>query len=303
MAGMSTAALAEKYKLSKLTIRQLTAGVPRPPQHFGPRTQETAERNIAMVAAYERGEENMCTLADKYGVSQQRVEQILRPTGTTALVKEQRRLQREAAQSHAAEIKAAIRNERAGILVEGVELVRQGFSINEARRQLEKKYPGVLPSGAFCIQFACKQAGVEIKHGRWRDRQPRIDRARELRAAGMSWRAIDKQVMNEGLGRILPDFVSCYMPDLIEHSKQRLNGTVTTDFAAAVSSPPAEPRPKKVWVDPESIWTDEVVARLKTMWFNGSTAQQCSDILGPPFTRNAILGKINRLRSKGQLLP
>jgi hypothetical protein len=295
---MKTTELAAKYGLSKFTILSITAGVPRPPQVFGPRgpqTQEIAERNIAMVAEYESGRENLQSLGDKYGVSRERVRQILAPVGSTALVKEQRRIRREEAQAAAAELKAAVRAERAAKVAEAVELVRQGFSISEAQRRV----PGLPVNG---LQLECKKAGVETRHGKWRDFTVKINRARELRATGMSWNAVDMQCNAEGLGRVQPNFVGRYLPDLVEHSKQRTNGAASI-VPPAPSHPPAIPRPKKVYVDRESIWTDDVVAQLKTLWFSGSTAQQCSDVFGPPFTRSAILGKIGRLRAAGNWKP
>jgi Mor family transcriptional regulator len=293
-AGAKTTELAAKYDLSVAFVRTITRNVPRPPQTFGPRgphSQEIAERNVAMAAAYERGEENMQTLAEKYGVSRQRVEQILRPTGLPSRIKEERLIQRQVAQSHAEEIKTAIHSERERVLSEGVELVRQGSSIWFARRRLEEKFPGVLPVGSSCVSLACKQAGVVTKHGRWRDRQPKIARARELRAAGMSWNKIDERVRAEGLGRITGTFVAQYCPDLV--------GGFAPQPSAANGFEPAPP----VQSGPESIWTDDAVVQLKTLWFGGSTAQQCADILGPTFTRNAVIGKLNRLRSTGQLTP
>jgi hypothetical protein len=244
-----------------------------------------------MVAAYEKGEENLQSLGDKYGITRERVRQILEPVGSTALVKEQRRIRREEAQAAAAELKAAVRAERAAKVNEAIEIVRQGFSINEARRRV----PGLPVHG---LQLECRKAGVESQHGRWRDFTPKINRVRELRANGIAWKNISEQLGIEGFGKFGPDFVTRHMPDLVEHRPRRTNGATSPTLPTL---PRAAPRPKKIWVDPESIWTDAAVERLKTMWLNGSTAQQCSDILGPTFTRNAIIGKINRLRAAGNL--
>jgi Mor family transcriptional regulator len=294
-AGMKTVDIAEKYLLSTSYIHQLCKDLPRryrvPIPHKRP--MEIVERNLAMVAAYESGEENLQSLGDKYGVSRERVRQILAPVGSTALVKEQRRIRREEAQAAAAELKAAVRAERAAKIAEAVEIVRQGFSINEARRRV----PGLPING---LQLECKKVGVESSHGRWRDFGPKIARARELRATGLSWGAISNQLGAEGFGKFGPNFVTHHMPDLVERRTQHTNG------AGSVAQPPREPaapKPRKVYVDPESIWTDDAVARLKIMWFNGNTAQQCADILGQSFTRNAIIGKVNRLRAAGELKP
>ena len=179
-------------------------------------------------------------------------------------------------------------------VAEAVEIVRQGFSINRARRRV----PGLPING---LQLECKKVGVESHHGRWRDFTPKINRARELRASGMAWKNISEQLGAEGFGIFGPDFVTRHMPDLVQCRPQRTNGVASS----ALSTIPrvAAPKPKKIWVDPESIWTNEAVEHLKTLWFNGNTAQQCSDILGPTFTRNAVIGKINRLRAAGKLKP
>jgi hypothetical protein len=300
-AGMKTTEIAEKYNLSITYVRSLTRGMPLPPQKYemrAQRSQDIIERNLAMVAAYEKGEENLQSLGDKYGITRERVRQILEPVGSTALIKEQRRIRREEVRATAAELRAAVRAERAQKIAQAVEIVRQGFSINEARRRV----PGLPVNG---LQLECRKAGVESGHGRWRDLTPKINRARELRATGMSWTKISKQLAIEGFGNFAPGFVTRHMPDLVLRHTRQTNGAGVVDQMPLSQPLPKErvSKPKKVWVDPESIWTDDTVARLKTLWFNGNTAQQCSDVLGTPFTRNAILGKINRLRGAGQLRP
>lgn len=49
-------------------------------------------------------------------------------------------------------------------------------------------------------------------------------------------------------------------------------------------------------------WTEERVARLKSLWSEGRTASQIATILGD-VTRNAVIGKAHRLGLKGRPSP
>ena len=42
-------------------------------------------------------------------------------------------------------------------------------------------------------------------------------------------------------------------------------------------------------------WTEERVETLTNMWLSGSTARQIAEVLGDGVTRNAVIGKANRL--------
>ena len=42
-------------------------------------------------------------------------------------------------------------------------------------------------------------------------------------------------------------------------------------------------------------WTEERVETLKRLWLDGATARQIAEILGEGVTRNAVIGKANRL--------
>lgn len=44
-----------------------------------------------------------------------------------------------------------------------------------------------------------------------------------------------------------------------------------------------------------SIWTDDRISRLKTLWLQGWSAQRVADDLGDDVSRNAVLGKVHRL--------
>lgn len=45
-----------------------------------------------------------------------------------------------------------------------------------------------------------------------------------------------------------------------------------------------------------SAWNEDRIARLKTLWTDGQSATQVARDLGNGITRNAVLGKVHRLR-------
>ena len=45
-----------------------------------------------------------------------------------------------------------------------------------------------------------------------------------------------------------------------------------------------------------SIWTDDVVAELKKLWGDGYTCSQIAAEMGRGLTRNAVIGKVTRLK-------
>lgn len=44
-----------------------------------------------------------------------------------------------------------------------------------------------------------------------------------------------------------------------------------------------------------SIWTQDRIDRLRTLWLEGRTAEQVARTLGAGITRSAVLGKVHRL--------
>ena len=44
-----------------------------------------------------------------------------------------------------------------------------------------------------------------------------------------------------------------------------------------------------------SIWTEDRIRRLRTLWLQGWSAQRVADDLGDDVSRNAVLGKVHRL--------
>jgi GcrA cell cycle regulator len=50
-------------------------------------------------------------------------------------------------------------------------------------------------------------------------------------------------------------------------------------------------------------WTDERVELLKKLWLEGLSASQIAGILGEGVTRNAVIGKVHRLKLSGRAKP
>jgi GcrA cell cycle regulator len=50
-------------------------------------------------------------------------------------------------------------------------------------------------------------------------------------------------------------------------------------------------------------WTDERVETLKKLWLEGLSASQIAAILGEGVTRNAVIGKVHRLKLSGRAKP
>jgi GcrA cell cycle regulator len=50
-------------------------------------------------------------------------------------------------------------------------------------------------------------------------------------------------------------------------------------------------------------WTDERVELLKKLWLEGLSASQIAGVLGEGVTRNAVIGKVHRLKLSGRARP
>ena len=50
-------------------------------------------------------------------------------------------------------------------------------------------------------------------------------------------------------------------------------------------------------------WTDERVELLKKLWLEGLSASQIAGVLGEGITRNAVIGKVHRLKLTGRAKP
>jgi predicted DNA-binding protein YlxM (UPF0122 family) len=241
----------------------------------------SGDRDIQITAAYEDGATSQ-QLADLYGISRERICQILRRSNAIELRASRRKTVMATFEREASAIKQAAKEDFDECLGRAIELVREGRSLAEAGREVGFNRTKVNFLGA-----ACKKAGVATLHGRWRDNGPKISRVRELRATGMKWIDISAICEAERMGPVTQPWLNHHCPDLIRRGRRRNTGSANS-LAKAAPHPPRD-----------DDWTQERVDYLVRLWLNGSSAQQCADILG--MTRNAIIGKINRVRTAGQL--
>lgn len=279
-ATMTIQQLAEKYGLSNAYLYNLCAGIEGPRQPHASHKHDDAiiARDLEITRAYEAGEAKSQALADKYGVSRERICQILRRSNVIATAAERRRIAQEEIAAEKQSIRDKVRIERQKLIDRGLEIVRNGGSINAA----------IVNTGLpiYLMHQACKDAGIESKHGRWRDRQPKIDFVRALRAEEKSWDFISAESVKAGYGRVYYSWISMHCPDLIAPREPKV------EVATRSESIPFRQSHVK------NSWSKDKIDQLTAFWSEGLTASQCAERLG--VTRNAVIGKINRLRKESQ---
>lgn len=290
LAGRSVQEVADEFKISRsrayvILQRSGTVTTVHADRPAHPNGIPTRQRNAEIVEKYKAGA-NSRQLGEEYGISHERVCQIVRPHNLTNLKAEQKRVARETVEAERAQIASELQESRAEAIARAVEIVRAGGSRNDAIRQTG------LP--VHLVQKACKDAGLPHLHGRWgrgADIEKRRQRASELRAAGKTWAEIEAITAAEG-EKITMNFVVRHFPELMTRIPRvpRSNGRPVTPQTN--TAPP---------VLPSDIWPPEKVAELCRMYFAGCSAQQIADVIG--VSRNAIIGKTNRLRADGQLKP
>ena len=245
------------------------------------RQKANPDRDMQITLAYQDGQ-NSQRLADKYGVTRERICQILRRTNTIEHRAERRRIEKETIENEATELRTKAKAEFDQRLAAAIELVRSGSPLNKASRQV-----GLPPKSNSYLGLECKKAGVSTVYGPWRDYGPKIVRVRELRGEGHTWADISSICISEGLGPVVGAWPHNNVPDLMTKRIKREKKETPT-----IAKPPKPP---------EFEWSEENTNKLVQLWLNGASAQQCVDVLGPPITRNSIIGKINRLRAAGKL--
>jgi hypothetical protein len=236
------------------------------------------DRNNEICRRYQGGVSSVA-LAAEYGVSRERICQILRRANLIEKKAQRARLVRETEAEAAAEARVQVERQ----IARACELVRNGSTHLDA----------ALATGVsrVVVAYNCKKRGIKSKNGRHQDFSEREARVRAMRAEGKTFAEIIQTLRLEG-DLIQPNWIHNNLPDLVTpHSRKLASAILPTAPRAA-----KPPTPK-----PEDIWTDDKVAALKQHWRSGCSAQQISDIFGPPFTRNAIIGKVHRLRSAGKL--
>lgn len=281
VAGASIQELCVRYGFNRSYLYKIVGDTLREPKTPHPNGLEFIERNNTFRQLYEDGL-SATEIADFNGLSRERVCQVLRKTNTIELRAGRRRMAKEALQTELAARKAEAKEALDVRVAQAVELVRAGKSIASAAREVDMAHSYQVVT----IQHACKQAGVASNHGRWQDFGPKIARVRALRSEGKPWTEVDRICTAEGFGRVHASWVSNHCPDLVAGRVPRVG---------AASPKVAVPK-----ADLDAMWTPEKTQELLALWFKGASAQQCADILGSPVTRNAVVGKINRLRVAGQ---
>lgn len=150
-----------------------------------------------MLIDYEKREAAMCrdylagynspALAERYGITRERVRQILKPHGVIAERQKQRaqkKMERDAARF--AKVYDYERRRK-----DAVEMVENGVSIAKACRAVR--------IGHAALKTALGDSGVKSIHGRWRDQTVLRRRVAELIAAGKKPRRIKKILDGENL--------------------------------------------------------------------------------------------------------
>jgi len=202
--GATTADIMQKFELSRPGVYAVFKR-----EGVSPLLQETnglrfhptyKERNAEIIQKYKDGATGEA-IAQEYGITRERVFQILRPFNLPNLKAEQKRLAREAVEAERETIIAEMKASRAADIERALEIVRAGGSRNDAIRATG------LP--VHLVHKVCGDAGLPNKHGRWRrerEFEERKARIRALRAEGKTWKQI---------GTSLHHWAVCHMPELI----------------------------------------------------------------------------------------
>lgn len=233
-------------------------------------------------------------IADEYGVTRERVCQVLRRDNVIGTAKERQRLARLQLKEQEAEIRAQAKAEIDRKIAEGIELVRGGKSISVAAAEV-----GLHIGGKATLGAAVRTAGIPLTHGRHRSFDERRRKVAALLAEGKTNAEIMKALRDEG-----DPIYAAWLYNHFPESRRGHFPGATVPAAPKELSPRGYPLVRAMArppFNPDAKWTDEKVVLLRRQWLAGSTAQQIADMLGGEFTRLAILGKVNRLREAGEL--
>lgn len=240
------------------------------------------DRNEVWCQLYRDGK-SCGDIADMYGVSRERVCQILRRANLIEHRAQRRRLARELLE----EDKAAARAAKAALESQLIELVRGGQSIASAAAALGFTKP------VAC--YICAKHGIASTYGRHRSFAGRIARLTELVEAGRSLHQALETISAEEGRKVAYTWAWRHCPELAAKHRRHSFGRPKKEPVAPVQKH-LEPKINHQ----ETAWTEERTARLLELWFGGASAQQIADIFGD-CSRNAILGHLHRLRLSGKL--
>jgi len=188
------------------TIEPLTA------DQGGPGRPKKTARNAEMVALYEADPKANSSekLAARYGISRERVCQILRISNSIGMAQERRAVAREAL----AEESKRIRDEAAASLNENLDravaLCRDGMSMRQAAASLGFKMHSAFVN---TLGARLRELGIPLSTGRHRDFSERRKRVLALSREGKSVPEIVRQLRSDGDAHINEPWVYNNVPE------------------------------------------------------------------------------------------
>lgn len=289
--SLSTASAYERGQNS-VPLHQLAAlenaaldQIPRT-KAFGPKTRDTS-RDEDIRSRLHAGE-SLEGIGRSYGVTRERIRQIAKLAGVVWArrmdVAHERREMMRLARAAERRTRNAIRND---MLARAREMVDRGMSIRQALLRVGFKETTIHALSAV--------RGWPTQHGRHRPEiKERTEKILPLYMSGSSiWN------IGERLG----------MPAFNVRGFLLRHGVVLREEDLSRRRKPLQPQkerkpPKKhdrivsFPLGRPSVWTAKQLALLAERWNAGVSARVIAQELGPTFTRNAVIGQINRQRRK-----
>lgn len=201
--------------LASEALAELPDGRGRPAgERFGRTWQEIAERDAEIARLYQEDPRANSSekLAQRYGISRERVCQVLRRNNIIEHVGERRRAAKEALQEETAAIRAQVKADFDAKVERALEKIKGGMSVRSAAHEVgfEKHSPTTLLLGRLC-----KQRGIKIVTGRWRDFSERKERIRKMVVdEGKTIAEACRILRAEGDARLHVQWIYNNMPDL-----------------------------------------------------------------------------------------
>ena len=254
---------------------------------IGLRDQARAEDMKARLLA----DETLESISQSYGVTRERVRQIIVRLGVVNprhAIAEANRTAKQAEHDDKLTARAAKRAERDAILQKARVLVEQGMSIRKAMVSV-----GLSAANKRSANRSDLTRGWPSQHGRWR---PELAARREQIVALYTAGPISVSEVAQRFG--VHSFTVYYA--------LRMAGIDWRWLRARKPKPPKPPRrpvprPLLPITDADQTggpWTGQTLWTLTDGWAMGKTASMIAEELGPPFTRNSVLGKLFRMRRR-----